>query len=137
MGSLCLPSIMTSSDTNSDASVAVQCTVPEYQRREWEQHAEDLDMSLSEFLRCMTQAGRNGFTDQSTASPTTPEQTSNTNAAIEFDLLSLIRENGPIDWDAVMTEIESTVEETLNNLQAEGSVVYSGKAGGYTVTEVS
>lgn len=128
---------MTTTDTQDDATVAVQCTVPEYQRREWEQHADELNMSLSEFLRCMTQAGRNDFNTQSTESPTTPNQTSDLNATIEFDLLSLIREHEPINWETVMAELESEVEKTLNTLQANGSVVYSGKAGGYTVTEES
>lgn len=126
---------MTTTDTDREATVAVQCTVPEYQRQEWEQHAEDLDMSLSEFLRCMTQAGRNGFTAQSNEASTESNQTRNSTEIVEFDLLAFIREHGPIDWDDIMTALEADVETYLNSLQTDGSVVYSGQAGGYVVTE--
>ncbi len=128
---------MTTMRDNGDATVAVQCTVPEYQRREWEQHADELDMSLSEFIRCMTQAGRNGFTDQPTASTPeqTTEQTIDSNGVLEFDLLAFIQEHGPTDWDDVLAALESDIEEALNSLQKDGPVVYNGRAGGYTVTD--
>lgn len=126
---------MTTTDTDREATVAVQCTVPEYQRQEWEQHADDLDMSLSEYLRCMTQAGRNGFTAQSDDTSTASDQAENSTEIVEFDLLAFIRERGPTDWDDVMTALEADVEESLNSLQTDGVVVYSGQAGGYVVSE--
>jgi len=41
--------------------VTVRTYVPKYQRDEWDDHAEDLDMSRSEFIRTMVQAGRRTF----------------------------------------------------------------------------
>lgn len=39
----------------------VQTYVPAYQREIWTDHADELEMSRSEFIRSMVQAGRRGF----------------------------------------------------------------------------
>ena len=40
---------------------SVRTYLPEYQKAKWEEHAEELGMSRSEFVRTMVQAGRRGF----------------------------------------------------------------------------
>lgn len=35
--------------------------IPAYQKEEWKEHADELGMSQSEFIRCMVQAGRKVF----------------------------------------------------------------------------
>lgn len=42
----------------SDTREVVKTTVPAPQKQTWADHADELDMSLAEYLRCMTQAGR-------------------------------------------------------------------------------
>lgn len=49
---------MSESDTDR---VAVRTYVPAYQKERWREHAEELNMSQSEFVRSMVQAGRRGF----------------------------------------------------------------------------
>ncbi|WP_256391029.1 DUF5805 domain-containing protein [Natronoarchaeum rubrum] len=49
-------------DRDADTSrTAVKTYVPAYQKRLWAEHAEELGMSQSEFVRTMVQAGRRGF----------------------------------------------------------------------------
>ena len=48
-------------ETSNDTRVTINTYVPEYQRDLWKQHAELLDMNLSEFVRAMVQAGRRDF----------------------------------------------------------------------------
>lgn len=130
---------MTTTDTNDQSTVTVQCTVSEYQRSEWQAHANELGMSLSEFIRCMTQAGRNGFTDrdhESTSSSTNnSDAEQRSEATITIDLVDIIREQGPTRWDTLMSVIETQVDEAMNSLQSTGTVLHSGKEGGYIVPD--
>lgn len=49
-------------DRDADTSrTAVKTYVPAYQKRLWADHADELGMSQSEFVRTMVQAGRHGF----------------------------------------------------------------------------
>lgn len=49
-------------DRDADTSrTAVKTYVPAYQKRLWADHADELGMSQSEFVRTMVQAGRRGF----------------------------------------------------------------------------
>ena len=52
---------MTADGTVDTERTAVKTYVPAYQKREWKDHAEELGMSQSEFVRTMVQAGRRGF----------------------------------------------------------------------------
>jgi len=45
----------------SDDRRSVKTYVPEDQKAIWQDHADDLGMSQSEFVRTMVQAGRRGF----------------------------------------------------------------------------
>ena len=56
------PSVPSSAASKVETErVVVKTTVPAYQKREWAEHANDLDMSLSEFIRTMVQAGKRGY----------------------------------------------------------------------------
>ncbi|MDZ7701745.1 MAG: DUF5805 domain-containing protein [Halobacteriales archaeon] len=46
---------------SADERVGVKTSVPRYQKEAWTEHADALDMSQSEFVRTMVQAGRRGF----------------------------------------------------------------------------
>ena len=46
---------------DGEERTSVRTYVPEYQKEAWAAHADELDMSQSEFVRTMVQAGRSGF----------------------------------------------------------------------------
>lgn len=131
-----------SSDTDTDTSrVVVQTYVPAYQRDEWDEHAEELGMSRSEFVRTMVQAGRRGF-------GATPERDSDADAeegapgesatAVGDQVVESLRD-GPLSWEelweAVAGDIEQQIEDVLGRLQNEGRVHHSGPKGGYVLEE--
>ncbi len=66
------------SDDSTERAV-VRTYVPAYQKAHWQDHADELDMSQSEFVRTMVQAGRSGFeppesTSSDDASERSPEE---------------------------------------------------------------
>jgi hypothetical protein len=124
---------------------AVKTYVPTYQRDEWDEHAEKLDMSRSEFVRSMVQAGRKGFDPRGTVAETGDDADSSPHpgdAGGSGSIEGFVRESlrsGPRSWDelhAGLTEdIESDLESALERLQEQNEVKYSGKEGGYLLTE--
>lgn len=127
--------------TDADTSrTAARTYVPAYQKAEWQHHADKLEMSLSEFIRTMVQAGRRGFTDGDRAEPDQPsEPTSAGTADLETQVVSVLADSGPLSWDDLLTavtgEIESQLEDTLQDLQAANRVQYSGREGGYVLRD--
>jgi len=119
---------MPESDTER---TAVKTYVPEYQKEEWEEHAEELDMSRSEFVRTMVQAGRRGFLDDSTADET--------DDSLATGVVTALRERGPLSWDELRSQltedVETRLDDALETLQSENRVQYSGRDGGYTLTD--
>lgn len=120
-----------------DERVAAKTYVPAYQRETWRDHADDLGMSLSEFLRTMTQAGRRGFVDESAPEPPSTDADP-TGDALETLVLDAVG-SGHASWetlvDATTDDVESRLDETLSRLQDEGRLRYSGREGGYVRTD--
>jgi len=129
---------------DADTSRArIQTYVPEYQKREWQRHADDLDMSLSEFVRSMVQAGRSGFEggdsgriDEEPAATPSPGPDPQ-GADLEERVLTALSEEAYVDWDELLAtvtdDVENRLDETLGDLQDSGQVRYSGRHGGYTL----
>jgi len=115
--------------------VTVKTYVPAYQKAEWESHAADLDMSQSEFVRTMVQAGRSDFT----VNPADPEDPDANHGGqdLEERLLDVLDSGGPMNWeellDSVTEDMENRLDETLSRLQESNVVRYSGRDGGYTL----
>ena len=132
-------------DGDVDTSRArIQTYVPAYQRSEWQDHAEELDMSLSEFVRSMVQAGRRGFNggggsageNQAEKSGADPNSDADPRGKrLEDRVLSIIDDSACYDWDelldAVTEDVEAQLEEALDELQARDEIKYSGRDGGY------
>jgi len=121
---------------------AVRTYVPAYQKEEWEAAAEKLDMSQSEFVRTMVQAGRREFAipgEESDAG--NPDETDATPRVepLETRILDALGRAGPLDWDDLLDELSGDLEERaddcLQRLQEAGRVRYSGRSGGYTLTD--
>lgn len=133
-----------SEDADTDRAV-VKTFVPTYQKEEWKRHADELDMSQSEFVRTMVQAGRRGFDLESGGGTTRnrPEGASEGSdpggGGLETRLLDLLDSADHLSWDQLVEELagdfEDRLEDTLQRLQNENRVQYSGRRGGYTVVD--
>ena len=125
------------SDTDTERKV-VKTYVPSYQKEEWREHADELGMNQSEFVKSMVQAGRRGFDSSAVDAdePRSEDETSGGNGLEEqvIDILS----DGYCSWDDLvesLTEnLEDRLEATLQRLQSENRVQYNGRHRGYTVT---
>jgi hypothetical protein len=134
---------MADEDVNTSRTV-VKTYVPAYQKQIWAEHADELEMSQSEFIRTMVQAGRCGFDSTFNAKQTPDPEPESTERGVnsEFNDLEMrvekiLDESGPLSWDELIDEltddIEERLEDVLQNLQSENRVSYSGRSGGYTL----
>lgn len=130
-------------DGTQDSRARVQTYVPEYQKAEWERHADELDMSLSEFLRSMVQAGRRGFDleAQATDSREPAKDRSSTSkpqgSDLEEQVRSALENDEYVSWttllETVTHDVETRLEETLQTLQENDEVRHSGRQDGYVL----
>lgn len=130
------------SDPEVDTSrTVVQVYVPAYQRDLWDEHADELDMSRSEFVKAMVQAGRQGFGGEPAAETLQRTGEGATESDEDADLRSRVIDhletNECLSWEELLKEvsgdIESRLESTLAELQDDGTVRYSGREGGYVL----
>ncbi|MBX0285426.1 hypothetical protein EGH22_03750 [Halomicroarcula sp. F28] len=134
---------------DGEERTSVRTYVPEYQKENWQSHADELDMSQSEFVRTMVQAGRSGFeppesdTAEDSASaeetePRSPDANPGGNG-LKDRVVEALADGDHCDWDdlvaALTDDIEQRLDETLQELQSEGRVRYSGRHGGYVLDE--
>jgi hypothetical protein len=123
--------------TDEDERTVVKTYVPRSQKEAWVEHAESLDMSQSEFLRTMVQAGRRGFDPDPAETPTSDATPGG--QGLEERVRSALAESGVLDWDEVVArvagDVERDVDEALGRLQERGAVRYSGRDGGYVLTD--
>ena len=119
----------------------VMTYVPAYQKAEWKSHAEELGMSQAEYVRTMVQAGRKGF-ELDTESPDLEGSSERSNPGghgLETRVLEALESGDPHSWEELVESLSSNfedrLEETLESLQAENRIRYSGRKGGYTVVD--
>jgi len=120
-------------DGEQDTSrTRVQTYVPAYQREEWEQRAESMNMSLSEFVRTMTQAGKRGF-DEAVSSGAQEKHGEDPSSSpdsggsrLEERVLSSLSTDEYCEWDelvqAVQNEFEDELGATIDDLLDEGQI---------------
>ena len=134
--------------TDGTERTSVRTYVPAYQKERWQSHAEELDMSQSEYVRTMVQAGRSGFEppeadrsnevvrEQRSAEPTSPDADPR-GQGLEDRVVEILEDGDHYDWDdlvaALTDDIEQRLDETLQELQSAGRVRYSGRHGGYVL----
>lgn len=123
---------------------AVTTYVPAYQRDVWDDHADELDMSRSEFVRSMVQAGRKGFDPRGWTGETASQgedspRASDTDRADLEDRVRTALADGPQSWedllDEVTDDVEARLESALGSLQEKDDVRYSGPDGGYVLVQ--
>lgn len=107
--------------------------VPPEQKTEWQQHAERLDMSQSEFLRTMVQAGRSGFlADREEGGSGGSNPGGND---LENRVLDALSSDDVVSWDELVDELsgdfEDRLDETLQSLNDAGEIRFAPREGGY------
>ncbi|MDZ5812319.1 DUF5805 domain-containing protein [Halorubrum sp. AD140] len=124
----------------SDDRRAVKTYVPADQKDRWRDHADELGMSQSEFVRTMVQAGRRGFSTARSKMPVEPDPAGSDprGDGLETQVEAALAD-GPLSWeglvDAMVGDFEDRLEETLDALQDRNRVRYNGRKGGYTLTD--
>lgn len=136
--------------SDSGERATVRTYVPKYQKERWQAHAKELDMSQSEFVRTMVQAGRSGFEPPDSAgspqrgSDGNPEEgrSSDTDPggnSLEDRVIEVLETGDHFDWNELLSaltdDIEQRLDDTLQDLQSAGRVRYSGRHGGYVLAE--
>jgi len=124
---------------------AVQTYVSLYQKELWEDDADRMGVSQSEFVRMMVQAGRSKFELPSSreskeqsmdSTQSSPERNGN---LFRDRVLETLSADKPQDWDelvdALTEELESELDQTLEKLQQDNVIRYSGRQGGYVIRE--
>ncbi len=121
--------------------VEVRTRVPAYQKQEWINDAEQLDMSQTEFVRTMVQAGRRelGLREGGEDEPEARSMDADPGGEPVKDRVLAALDEGPCEWDdlvtAVTADLEDQLDAALTELQSEGRVYHSGRAGGYVLDE--
>lgn len=120
---------------SDEERVSVKTSVPRYQKEAWKEHADALDMTQSEFVRTMTQAGRRGFEPEPPEPPSSDADPGGN--VLRNPILESLSENGHRRFDEIVESLsdafEDQVDETLQALQNAGLVQYSRREG-YTLT---
>lgn len=130
-----LPHMATDQDVDTSRTV-VQVYVPAYQRDLWDEDADEMDMSRSEFVKAMVQAGRRGFGGEP-AEDTEISGECSTETNLQSRILDTLEEHNCLSWDDLLAEVtgdvESRLDSTLKALQDDGEIRYSGREGGYII----
>jgi hypothetical protein len=130
-------------ESDQDTSRAVvQTYVPTYQRELWDDHADRLDMSRSEFVRTMVQAGRRQIGDDpELANSTAAETDASEDESLDEEVLALLDEDDALAWEGMLSaltdDIESRLDDTLQELQGSNQIRYSGREDGYVLVDDS
>jgi len=124
----------------SDERHAVKTYVPADQKSMWQDHADELEMSQSEFVRTMVQAGRRGISisePKNRAEPVSKDADPRGDG-LERQVKAALSDD-PLSWEelveAVIGDVETQLEEALDSLQDRNRVRYNGRKGGYTLID--
>jgi hypothetical protein len=133
---------MTAQSQDTDRKT-VATYIPAYQKEAWTEHADQLGMTQSEFVRTMVQAGRRKF-----AVPDEPDGADAGSAAstagsgsggFEERVTEVLTADEYLSWDELVAELTDNIEDrldgTLQDLQSANIVRYSGRHDGYTLTD--
>lgn len=123
---------------------SVRTYVPVYQKEAWVEHADELEMSLSEYVRSMVQAGKRGFEGvEDTPSDKTDEEPGSDDATpggedLESTVLEALAD-GPLEFDelveVVADDFRRDVDAELERLEDRELVEHDRLDGGYRMTD--
>ena len=131
-----------SESTVDTSRVVVQAYIPAYQREAWDEHADVLGMTRSEFVRTMVQAGRRGFggdpldpptpeadepasksapdlsltpSDQSEDQTTPVTSVETDDDPLEQRVIESLREADVLSWDELLDAVTDDIESELES----------------------
>jgi hypothetical protein len=115
----------------AEERASVKTSVPQYQKDAWQAHADTLDMTQSEFVRTMVQAGRRGFEVEP---PETPSPDANPGGSVLREpVLDALSTTEYSEFDEVVEyvvdQLDALVEETIDSLENEGAIDVSARRG--------
>lgn len=117
--------------------VQVTAYVTEEQKAAWDDHADQLGISQSRFIRQMVQAGRRQILEGE--SNPSPQQGHEMGESLENRIIDILSSSEYLSWDelidALTDNIEERLEDTLDRLQSDNRIRYSGRNGGYRIAE--
>jgi hypothetical protein len=120
-----------------DDRAVVKTYVPSEQKAAWSEHADELDMSQSEYLRTMVQAGRRGFLDdheEGGSGDATPG-----GSDLEDRVLESVSAADVVSWDRLVSELsgdfEDRLDDAVQSLVDGGKIRHDPRQGGYVRQE--
>lgn len=136
---------MTSDDGGEDDEterVSARTYIPEYQRDIWDDHADRLDMTRSEFIRSMVQAGRRGYTGEAIdETPGAGDAGDDRLPAIASDaVLTALEQLDTVRYEELreilVEDMTRALDAALDELQAENTIIHT-RDEGYTLLDDS
>lgn len=132
---------MTDESVDTERTV-VKTYVPRYQKEQWREEADGLDMSQSEFVRSMVQAGRSdlalGGEEAVRPEPGSPPSDPGGDG-LETRLLDALDSDSYLGWEelveALSEDFEGRLEEAIDSLRDDGRIEHSPRQGGYALAE--
>jgi hypothetical protein len=119
----------------TETRVSIKTSVPEYQKEAWVEHANALDMSQSEFLATMIQAGRRVFEEDGLEGPS-PDANPRGNG-LESHVLDTLSEDRYVGFEELLDSTADELDSLLQSLVQSGRVVMSNRKGGFRLVEDS
>ncbi|MBV0900175.1 DUF5805 domain-containing protein [Haloarcula salina] len=122
--------------------VSARTYVPAYQRDIWDDHADRLDMSRSEFIRSMVQAGRRGYTGEDIGeTPGAGDAGDDRLPAIASDaVLTALEQVDTVRYEELreilVEDMTRALDAALDELQAENAIIHT-RDEGYTLVDDS
>lgn len=130
---------MADSDGEDDDSerVSARTYLPEYQRDIWDDDADRLDMTRSEFIRSMVQAGRRGFTGDE--APGAGDAGDDRLPAIAGEaVLTALDQLDTVRYEELreilVEDMTRALDAALDELQAENTIIHT-RDEGYTLVD--
>lgn len=121
-----------------ESSTVVKTTVKQYQKDAWVEDANELEMSQSEFIRTMVQAGRRDFDLDPLERPT--EDVTPGVDGLKTRVLEALSNEEYRSFDeiaaTITAEIERKVDDILDSLRDKDLVEHSNVDGGYRLNGV-
>ena len=120
-----------------ESRAVVKTYVPSEQKTAWREQADELDMTQSEFVRTMVQAGRRGFLSdpaEGGSGDATPG-----GSGLEDRVLSVVDSAGVVSWDELVAELsgdfEDRLDDAVQSLSADGAIRFDPRREGYVRQE--
>lgn len=107
----------------TDKRKRVRTSAPSEQIDQWEEEADEMNVTRAEYMRLMIQAGRRQFPICDT------ENTESEGINVENRVLDALEKHGELTWDDLVDEavgdVEDKVESTIEELDDQGKVSIS------------